>query len=333
MIEILPESEGPFIGLKIKGELTHKAYQATIPVLEKKINQYGKISLLLDLKGFKGWQMQAAIDDIRFAFKHRKDIRRVALVFEEQADLWACAVDQPFARGVQGKEKGFPASQIKQAWKWLKKDTSSKISLYPQYKSSMGKHMRLLIVGQHPLAYAFCLCLCDQGFHPVWIGGGQPQKNKTFLNFNYASLSLLEALGISEWLAKKINSGHFQDDGKSICGQQQDWSRLFQKALQSYDFKFTPKRCEQTCDSIIKENDHFLVSFKNRQSETFNGIFCLDPAIKNIDHAIHFQDLGLSGQLSADLERLWYLAHQLRCLNGHQLSSHAFLKLQKPLRV
>ncbi len=121
MIKMLLEETGPLIGLKIKGCLTHKEYQAIVPLLEKRIKKYGKIRILLDIQHFKGWHLKAAFDDLLFAFRNRQCVERVAIVCAEEADSVVTLIDQPFARGARGKCKYFIEKDLDRAWAWLKK--------------------------------------------------------------------------------------------------------------------------------------------------------------------------------------------------------------------
>lgn len=157
MISFLDESKGPFIGLNIRGRLTHEAYQSIVPTLEKEIKIHKKIYLLIDLQGFKGWNLRAAFDDTLFAIKNHKAIKRVAIICEKASDEWLTLIDQPFMRGSRGKAKYFLPHEKTQAWDWLKKinTTDTAMALPDDFHKALINRQKIAIIGDNPEALFF----------------------------------------------------------------------------------------------------------------------------------------------------------------------------------
>lgn len=70
-----------FMSLKATGRLTHADYQTLIPVIEGALAQvHGPhVRALFDLTEFKGWELQAAWDDLKLSLKHGAKFSKVAL--------------------------------------------------------------------------------------------------------------------------------------------------------------------------------------------------------------------------------------------------------------
>ena len=68
MIEILKESEGNILGIKVRGRMTDKDYeQVLIPRLEGVIKDYGRIRVIfVAADDFEGFEVKAMMDDVKF---------------------------------------------------------------------------------------------------------------------------------------------------------------------------------------------------------------------------------------------------------------------------
>jgi hypothetical protein len=96
MIEEIPISEANVFGIRVSGRLTLADYQAFLPMLDKLIEDRGKISLLIELRDFRGWEMKAAHEDYRFGTAHQEDFERIAIVGDKAWQRWMTALSTPF---------------------------------------------------------------------------------------------------------------------------------------------------------------------------------------------------------------------------------------------
>ncbi len=72
MFEIMPESEGNVVGVKVSGTLVDEDYKKLIPEIDKRIKEVGELKFLLDLKDLEGFTCKALLDDETFCIEHRK---------------------------------------------------------------------------------------------------------------------------------------------------------------------------------------------------------------------------------------------------------------------
>jgi len=71
-----------YLYLKAIGTLTHQDYQTITPMIEnalKEINE-PKIKALIDCSELKGWEFQAAWDDLKLGLKHGNEFDKVAII-------------------------------------------------------------------------------------------------------------------------------------------------------------------------------------------------------------------------------------------------------------
>ena len=96
MIEQLPVQEGDTVAFRLSGKLSHADYQAFLPQLESLIEERGRLSVLLELDDFHGWDLEAAWDDFRFGMAHQGDFERIAIVGQGGLEHWMALMAKPF---------------------------------------------------------------------------------------------------------------------------------------------------------------------------------------------------------------------------------------------
>lgn len=117
-IEIADSTEDNFIEAKITGKLTEKDYEIVIPELERRIEEYGNLRLLIILENFQGWTAGALWEDIKFDFKHFHDFDKIALVGDRNWEKTATLFLKPFT----GAELSyFTMEDLDEARNWARK--------------------------------------------------------------------------------------------------------------------------------------------------------------------------------------------------------------------
>jgi len=120
MLEILDQTHGDVVGVKVAGKLTDDDYQKVlIPKIEDILEREGSVRILMLFDGFSGWEARAAWDDAVFGLKHRKDFTRLALVGAPDYVEWGMRL---FAPLMPGQTKSFASDQAAEAWAWIKAD-------------------------------------------------------------------------------------------------------------------------------------------------------------------------------------------------------------------
>src|SRR5258708_26147867 len=96
MFQMLPESSGRLVALRVAGKLTKEDMVTVAPPLEEKIRENGKVDLLCDMTDLHGWSLGGVLAELKFYAKHAKDFRRRAGI-----------TGKTFRRFMAGKVKPF----------------------------------------------------------------------------------------------------------------------------------------------------------------------------------------------------------------------------------
>ncbi|MCP4630553.1 MAG: STAS/SEC14 domain-containing protein [bacterium] len=120
MITELPESEGSVLGVKITGKVTTEMEEDLIKKVDKVIQDHGQLNALIFLDEHARWGLKAGIEDLKWAMKHLKDMKKVAIVADSHFYKWYVALDRPFGKMIGIEEKYFEPADIADAWNWIK---------------------------------------------------------------------------------------------------------------------------------------------------------------------------------------------------------------------
>lgn len=116
-IEIADSTQDNYIEAKITDKLTEKDYEIIIPELERRIEEYGKLRLLIIMEDFQGWTAGALWEDIKFDFRHFHDFDKIALVGDRKWEKTATLFSKPFT----GAElRYFPREDLDGARSWAR---------------------------------------------------------------------------------------------------------------------------------------------------------------------------------------------------------------------
>src|SRR5262245_55958104 len=95
-LELIQDAPHHLVEVKVSGKLKEPDYQAFVPEVDEFIRQNGRIRILFDMHDFHGWSLFGALEDMRFASRHSKDIERIALVGEKSWQKWSTPVCRMF---------------------------------------------------------------------------------------------------------------------------------------------------------------------------------------------------------------------------------------------
>jgi hypothetical protein len=102
----------------VSGKLEKADYEHFVPVFERLVRLYGKLSILLDMNNFHGWDSGALWEDLKLDIKHFADIDRLAMVGEEKWEQDMATFCKPFTKATI---RFFHYADIAEARKWLTK--------------------------------------------------------------------------------------------------------------------------------------------------------------------------------------------------------------------
>ncbi len=118
MFEVMEESTGKVLGLKINGKLLHEDYQQLVPQVEALIEEHGSIRCLVEMADFHGIELRALWDEIKFDVRHSRQIERCAIVGDRAWHAWMTNLSRPlFPRA---EMKYFELAERDEAWRWVK---------------------------------------------------------------------------------------------------------------------------------------------------------------------------------------------------------------------
>jgi len=101
----------------IRGKLVKKDYETFVPKMERLIEEYGRIRLLVKLIDFHGWTAGALWEDTKFAARHFTDIERLALVGEKKWQKGMATFCKPFTKA---EIRYFDLSEVEDAEAWIR---------------------------------------------------------------------------------------------------------------------------------------------------------------------------------------------------------------------
>lgn len=117
MLEILPQSTGNVVAMRVNGKLVHEDYQQFIPQLENVIEQYGSLRCYCEMTNFEGITWQALMDEMQFDVKHATQIERCAMVSDSAWSQWLSDFTKMVFPNAQ--IECFTSNQTEEAWNWV----------------------------------------------------------------------------------------------------------------------------------------------------------------------------------------------------------------------
>jgi hypothetical protein len=119
MIDILPESRGNLVAVRMGGTLTTDDYTGTwVPRLREVFEEHGKARTLIYLdETFEGWEAGVIWEDTKFGLTHFTDFDKIAIV---GAEKWVGQVAEFFGKLMPASVKSFPAGSLEEAYEWIK---------------------------------------------------------------------------------------------------------------------------------------------------------------------------------------------------------------------
>ena len=118
MVEVLDQSSGKLIGLKVSGKLLHEDYQTFVPMLEKLIEEHGSVRCLIEMTDLHGIEPRALWDEIQFDVHHARQIERCAVVGDRTWEAWMTRLSRPIF--FNAEIRYFDVSEKDKAWEWIK---------------------------------------------------------------------------------------------------------------------------------------------------------------------------------------------------------------------
>ncbi|MCH7602234.1 MAG: STAS/SEC14 domain-containing protein [Planctomycetes bacterium] len=110
------EIKGNIVSVKASGKLTKEDYDQFVPRMEQLIEQWGRLRMLFQMDNCQGWDAHSSWDEFKFQLKHRKDLKRVAVVGDARWEKWASMVSRIFTGA---DVRYFDQDQAEEASTWI----------------------------------------------------------------------------------------------------------------------------------------------------------------------------------------------------------------------
>ncbi len=112
------EKTGGELEVSLTDKLVKKDYDTFVPAVDRAIERYGKVRMLVVMHDFHGWTASAAWEDTKFGLRHFRDIERLAMVGETAWQHGMAIFCKPFTTA---SVRYFTHDQIEAARAWLGK--------------------------------------------------------------------------------------------------------------------------------------------------------------------------------------------------------------------
>jgi hypothetical protein len=112
----IEELSDDVIEVRMSGKLHKADYDEYVPAIEALIEREGKLSFLMIMEDFHGWDVAAVWEDTKFDVKHHADISRIAMVGDKKWEEWMAKVCRPFTGA---KIRYFDSSEEDAAREWI----------------------------------------------------------------------------------------------------------------------------------------------------------------------------------------------------------------------
>jgi hypothetical protein len=97
MFEVMPESGGDLLAIKVQGQLDKSDYARLRPWLDQQLAAHASPSLLVVMEDFAGWHgIGALVEDLKLDAAHYRDLRRIAMVGDSRWQEWMAWLAKPF---------------------------------------------------------------------------------------------------------------------------------------------------------------------------------------------------------------------------------------------
>lgn len=116
MIQITSNDNSNVVYTISSGTLEKNDYDKLLPLVEDKIERFGKIRWYFEMNHFTGWKPDTFLRDLQFDIKHAKHFEKVAMVGETKWQEWITDIMKPFTSGTV---KYFNLSEREKAKRWI----------------------------------------------------------------------------------------------------------------------------------------------------------------------------------------------------------------------
>lgn len=120
MYEILKESSGNLIGVRLIGKVSKEERVEIVNKLKSLGEEHGKIRLLIELHEYEAFGSETFAAYMEFLLPVVSKVEKFAFLGDSKLQEIAVEIDSFFAKMFGIKEEYFDYNKLEDAWKWLK---------------------------------------------------------------------------------------------------------------------------------------------------------------------------------------------------------------------
>jgi len=115
---IMPETTDRVLCVQIDRLISEEGYKENfLPRLEKMIEKYGEIRLLVNYLNFEGWENDAAREDMFSSVAFGRKVKKMAFVNTPESEIFRRTMIE---ENISGETKLFSEEQLQDAIDWVK---------------------------------------------------------------------------------------------------------------------------------------------------------------------------------------------------------------------
>ena len=111
MISVEHEDKLTIVG--VFGEFNVADYRKFEEEVGAQLKAQGRLNLLIDLTGMLKYTLDVALEDVRFAREHAKDVGRIAIISDEDLVAWLALLTSLF---IEAEVKVFDSEELARNW-------------------------------------------------------------------------------------------------------------------------------------------------------------------------------------------------------------------------
>lgn len=101
-----------------EGKLTDEDYNRIIPLLQERLETYGKIRWYFEMQDFEGWSLSALWKDFKFSINNSEKLEMIAMVGDKKWEKELTQLMKPFT---EAEVKFFEIEDRENAKIWIRK--------------------------------------------------------------------------------------------------------------------------------------------------------------------------------------------------------------------
>ena len=115
-VDLCKHDDRRLMEVRVTGRLTDRDYEVFAPELDRFVREHGKIRMIFDMHGFRGWKPAAMWRELKLGRRHGHNLERLALVGEKRWQRWSSKLCRLLT---DAEVRYFDRSRADEAQEWV----------------------------------------------------------------------------------------------------------------------------------------------------------------------------------------------------------------------